>query len=57
VDRWYYVVARDDEQVLFFADDEDDFGVGRLTTGRMIGDYGLFGDLIDAVRSFLERPA
>ena len=25
VDRWYYVVARDDEQVRFFADDEDEF--------------------------------
>lgn len=52
-DRWHYVVARDADSVLFFADDEDEFGLGSLTPDNSIEDYGLVGDLKDAVKVFL----
>ncbi|MGH9928408.1 MAG: hypothetical protein ACREA9_04165 [Pyrinomonadaceae bacterium] len=55
--RWHYVVAREAEHVLLFADDEDEFGVGTMASGNVLEDYGLIGDLIDAVKWFLVRPA
>ena len=53
----HYVVARRGNDVIFFSDDEDEFGIGTLTEEIVLENYGLFGDLIDAVRSFLIRPA
>lgn len=54
---WHYVVARTGNDVIFFADDEDEFGIGTLTAKSTLENYGLVGDLIDAVRVFLRRPA
>jgi hypothetical protein len=51
--RWHYVVARDGDSVLFFADDEDEFARGTLKSDSEIENYSLVGDLIDAVRAFL----
>lgn len=53
----HYVVARSGNDVIFFADDEDEFGIGTLTAESTLENYGLVGDLIDAVRVFLRRPA
>jgi hypothetical protein len=48
----HFVVAAHDEHIIIFADDEDEFGTGTLTTeSRAIEDYGLVGDLIDAIRN------
>ena len=54
---WHYVVARDANRVVFFADDEDEFGLGRLTPEDIIEDYGLVGDLKGAVSIILGPQA
>jgi hypothetical protein len=47
----HFVVASDGNKILFFADDEDEFGVAQLAKSeRIMTGYGLIGDLIDAVR-------
>ena len=49
-DVCHFVVAASGEHVIFFADDEDEFGVARLSgSGQEMVDYGLVGDLVDAV--------
>jgi hypothetical protein len=48
-DVCHFVVAVAGDQVIFFADDEDEFGIARLGEGNLITDYGLVGDLRDAV--------
>src|SRR5215470_13903525 len=45
----HFIVASSGQSVIFFADDEDEFGVAKLT-GGIITDCGLTGDLRDAVR-------
>ena len=51
----HYVVAQQDRHIIFFADDEDDFGTGTLTEEGEIDSYGLVGDLIDAIRNCHDR--
>ena len=51
----HYVVAQQDRHIIFFADDEDEFGTGLLTEEREIDSYGLVGDLIDAIRICQDR--
>ncbi len=47
----HFVVASSGQSILFFADDEDEFGVARLAaSSQSMTDYGLIGDLKDAVR-------
>ena len=47
----HFVVAVHGNRAIFFADDEDEFGVARLVEeNQSISDYGLVGDLRDAVR-------
>lgn len=46
----HFVVAVAGERILFFADDEDEFGVATLMTSHSMTNYGLVGDLRDAVR-------
>jgi len=57
-DQSHFVVAVAGQDILFFADDEDEFGVARLVTGsdRMTG-YGLFGDLQNAIRGIRQIAA
>ena len=50
-DSAHYVVAQQGRNIIFFADDEDEFGTGILTEEREIDCYGLVGDLIDAIRN------
>ena len=50
----YYVVAQQERHIIFFADDEDEFGTGILTEEGEIDSYGLIGDLIDAIRNRTE---
>lgn len=47
----HYVVAQQGCHIIFFADDEDEFGTGTLTESGEIDSYGLVGDLIDAIRN------
>ena len=51
----HYVVAQQDRHIIFFADDEDEFGTGILTENGEIDSYGLVGDLIDAIRTCHDR--
>ena len=51
----HYVVAQQDRHIIFFADDEDEFGIGILTEEGEIDSYGLIGDLIDAIRNCQDR--
>ena len=51
------MVAREADQVLLFVDDEDEFGIRSLEQHDVLKDYGLHGDLIDAIRWFLQRSA
>ena len=47
---WHYIVAAAGDRVIFFADDEDEFGIAKLNrTNSRITDCGLAGDLRDAV--------
>ena len=52
----HYVVAAAGRDVLYFADDEDEFGSGRLE-GDVLTDCGLFGDLQDAIRGLRRLAA
>lgn len=46
----HFVVAAAGQDILFFADDEDEFGVAKLEAGsRTMIDFGLAGDLKDAI--------
>jgi|SRR5215472_11174487 len=45
-----YVVARSDSQLLIFADVEDEFAIGTTTDDGVLREWGLCGDLIDALR-------
>ena len=56
-ERWHFVVAREAKQVLLFADDEDEFGIGSLEQDHVLKDFGLYGDLIDAIHWFLQQAA
>jgi hypothetical protein len=56
-DASHYIVAAAGVVVIFFADDEDEFGIGKLSSDQRITDYGLAGDLIDAVRIIRASPA
>jgi hypothetical protein len=56
-EQWHFVVAREAKQVLFFADDEDEFGSGSLEQDYVLEDYLLIGDLTDAIHWFLQPPA
>jgi hypothetical protein len=47
----HYVVAQQGRHIIFFADDEDEFGTGILTEEGEMDSYGLVGDLIDAIRN------
>ena len=47
----HYVVAQQDCHIIFFADDEDEFGTGILTEDGELDSYGLVGGLIDAIRN------
>ncbi len=51
----HFVVAQQDRHIIFFADDEDEFGTGILTEAGEIGSYGLVGDLTDAIHNCQER--
>ena len=51
----HYVVAQQGRHIIFFADDEDEFGTGILTEDGDIDSYGLVGDLIDAIRNCHDR--
>jgi hypothetical protein len=57
-DESHFVVAVAGQDILFFADDEDEFGVAKLVAGSdtMTG-YGLFGDLQDAIRGIRQVAA
>ena len=47
----HFVVAVSGRDILFFADDEDEFGFARHESGsRVMTVYGLAGDLQDAIR-------
>ena len=47
----HFVVAVSGQDIIFFADDEDEFGVAKLRApDQTITDYGLAGDLKDAVQ-------
>ncbi len=48
-DRAHFVVGRLGERVIFFADDEDEFGIGTAKTDGVLTEYGLAGDLRDAI--------
>jgi hypothetical protein len=50
--RCHFVVARDDARVIFFADDEDEFGTATLAPDGTLTLYGLMGDLRDALATF-----
>jgi hypothetical protein len=46
----HFVVAVARQNILFFADDEDEFGVAKMEDDHhTITDYGLAGDLKDAI--------
>src|SRR5690349_534377 len=46
----HFVVAVDERAAVFFADDEDEFGIAKLdASGHFIMDYGLVGDLKEAI--------
>lgn len=47
----HYVVAQQDRHIIFFADDEHEFGTGTITEEGEIDSYSLAGDLIDAIRN------
>ena len=50
-DLSHFVVAVSGHDVLFFADDEDEFGQAKLEAGsETLTNCGLFGDLLDAIR-------
>lgn len=50
LDVWHFIVAVAGDRVIFFADDEDEFGIARLDqSNNRIADYGLVGDLRDAI--------
>ncbi len=51
----HYVVAQQDRHIIFFADDEDEFGTGILTEDGEMDSCGLVGDLIDAIRNCRHR--
>ena len=51
----HYVVAQQDRHIIFFADDEDEFGTGLLTEESVIDSYAVVGDLIDAIHNCQDR--
>jgi hypothetical protein len=51
----HFIVGATGKNVIFFADDEDEFGVAKLgETCDVIRDYSLVGDLQNAVRNIQE---
>ncbi len=49
-DAWHFIVAVAGDRVIFFADDEDEFGIARHSQAPdSITNYGLAGDLRDAI--------
>jgi hypothetical protein len=54
----HFVVAVTGQDIIFFADDEDEFGVAKLqASSDSISDYGLVGDLKYAIRIIQQRSA
>ena len=54
----HFVVAVAGQDIIFFADDEDEFGVAKLeASGDAFTDYGLVGDLKYAIRIIQQRTA
>jgi hypothetical protein len=57
-EKSHYVVAVAGQDIIFFADDEDEFGVAKLQASEdTITDYGLVGDLMDAIGIIQQRVA
>jgi hypothetical protein len=56
-DASHFVVALAGLDIIFFADDEDEFGVARLDSSGRIIDYGLAGDLKHAVAIIRTKTA
>jgi len=54
----HFVVAVAGQDIIFFADDEDEFGIAKLqASSDTITDYGLVGDLKYAIRIIQQRSA
>jgi hypothetical protein len=53
-DENVWVVAQAGDCVIFFDDDEDEFAVGRVDQENHLLDFGLMGDLTDALHGFPE---
>jgi hypothetical protein len=54
-DLSHFIVAASGQNIILFADEEDEFGVAKLDAAKqMITHYGLIGDLRDAVRIIQE---
>jgi hypothetical protein len=49
-DERVFVVARSAKQRILFDDVEDEFAIGEPDDDGVLRDWGLYGDLIDAVR-------
>jgi hypothetical protein len=47
-----FVVARSGTRLLFFDDVEDEFAIGVADDDGVLRDWGLYGDLMDALRVF-----
>jgi len=50
-----FAIARFEEEILIFDDVEDEFALGKLDPVGTIRDWGLCGDLIDALRIIQQR--
>jgi hypothetical protein len=46
-----FVVARSGRRLLIFDDVEDEFAIGAVDEDGVMRDWGLYGDLIDALRA------
>ncbi len=53
--RAHYAVAVSGGRALIFFDDEDEFGMAVVGPGAKIEWMGLYGELVDAVRSLAEQ--
>jgi len=47
-----FLVARSGKRMLVFDDVEDEFAIGTAGEDGVLRDWGLYGDLVDALRAF-----